>query len=425
MASILYRSFPGILLLLLPAGLRAQFKITAEVRPRFELRDGFKRPLEQDGKAAFFIEQRTRLYLEYKTDQLELVLVPQDVRFWGNTDQVYKEDPSLTNLQQAWAAYRFDERHKVAMGRMELNYDNARILGDLSWAQQSRSHDLVKYEFRQETFSLHLGAAFNQDSGVPEPGKLSGTDYVLNNYKTMQFLWLHKTAGKARVSLLFLNDGRQYAPDTVYFMQTAGLFAGLQAGPAAVSGEFYYQAGKNGSGRETGAMLASLSAAVKAGEAWTLGLGTDYLSGDKSATTRNEAFDPLYGTHHKFYGFMDYFYVGNGHGNRGLWDLYGKAGWKTGKKGGLDLQVHRFSAAADIPADDAGNHFKKNFGTEADLSFSYAVDKAFKIQGGYSRFFFTESLERVKGVSNPASGASWAWLMVTFKPVLLDHKEEK
>ncbi|MDZ7608893.1 MAG: hypothetical protein U5K79_25710 [Cyclobacteriaceae bacterium] len=33
--------------------------------------------------------------------------------------------------------------------------------------------------------------------------------------------------------------------------------------------------------------------------------------------TNDKSFNPLYGTNHKFYGYMDYFYVGNSHGQVG------------------------------------------------------------------------------------------------------------
>jgi len=44
----------------------AQFTLSAEVRPRAELRNGFKKPLESDMDAAFFVEQRTRLNTTFK-----------------------------------------------------------------------------------------------------------------------------------------------------------------------------------------------------------------------------------------------------------------------------------------------------------------------------------------------------------------------
>ncbi len=72
----------------------AQFTVTGEVRPRFEYRNGFKtlRP-ENDFTPASFIEQRTRVYFNYQKEKLKLHIALQDVRMWGNHNQIYKGDP--------------------------------------------------------------------------------------------------------------------------------------------------------------------------------------------------------------------------------------------------------------------------------------------------------------------------------------------
>ena len=171
----------------------SQFKLSGEIRPRAEYRDGFKTFSSDQTEAAFFVEQRTRLIADYQKDKLKFRLSLQDVRFWGGTSQIYKSDNALINFNEAWAQYDFGAGSSIKLGRQELDYDNARILGNLAWAQQSRSHDLVKYEYQGETgFKLHLGAAFNQEfvNAPAEPARLFGTFYSgVNNYKTMQFAW--------------------------------------------------------------------------------------------------------------------------------------------------------------------------------------------------------------------------------------------
>src|SRR5690606_22964299 len=126
-----YKSLIIVALLLGIAGsdeALAQFTLTGEVRPRAEYRHGFKRPLESGADPAFFVEQRTRLNSSFVSEKFDVLISLQDVRIWGATGQVYKADPGLQNLYEAWAAYKFDEKHSLAVGRMELDYDNARIL---------------------------------------------------------------------------------------------------------------------------------------------------------------------------------------------------------------------------------------------------------------------------------------------------------
>lgn len=413
-------SFIALSSLLIEA--QAQLKLGAEIRPRTEFRDGFKRPLSSSESPAFFTEQRSRFYISYSNEKMDLVLVPQDVRIWGNTDQAGKTDVSLTNFQQAWAAFKFNAEHRFLVGRMELDYDNARILGNLDWAQQGRSHDLFKYEYKGKKNQAHIGLAFNQDTNKSEPLKLSETYYKgLNNYKSLQFVWFHHDFKKLGISAIALNEGRQHAVDTSYFMQTTGLNTQASLGTLTLFGEGYYQTGKNSEGVSKNAFLASLQVAFKPVAAYKIELGNDYLTGDKQASKTNEAFDPLYGTHHKFYGYMDYFYVGNSHGNKGLNDLFLKLNWIK-KNWTVSLDGHHFSATTDI-SDRNGMSRSRYLGTELDWTFSYNLAESVNLKGGYSHMFYTSSMTIVKQVEDQNGSASWAWLMLTFKPTLFESRQ--
>jgi hypothetical protein len=60
-----------------------------------------------------------------------------------------------------------------------------------------------------------------------------------------------------------------------------------------------------------------------------LAAGYEYLSGNSyNKTDKVYAFEPFYGTNHKFNGFMDYFYVGNHINSVGLHDAWLKYGYK-------------------------------------------------------------------------------------------------
>ena len=123
-----------LFIILLNTQVLAQLTLSAEIIPRAELRNGFKKPLESSLDPAFFVEQRTRLNTKFTSEKFDVLISFQDVRIWGAVNQVYKTDPSLQNVYQAWAAYKINPKHAVAVGRMELNYDNVRILGNLDWA---------------------------------------------------------------------------------------------------------------------------------------------------------------------------------------------------------------------------------------------------------------------------------------------------
>ena len=58
-----------VVLFSIPQLSQAQFKLGAEIRPRAEFRNGFKTPKIEGAQPAFFIEQRSRLYFDYKTEK--------------------------------------------------------------------------------------------------------------------------------------------------------------------------------------------------------------------------------------------------------------------------------------------------------------------------------------------------------------------
>ena len=425
---------PMLMVLASAFAAQGQFTLSADVRPRAEFRNGFKRPLTKDDDAAFFVEQRTRLNTHFNAEKFELYISLQDVRVWGAATQVYKADPALSNVYAAWAAYRFNPKHSLAVGRMELDYDNVRILGNLDWAAQGRSHDLVKYEYKGTSFKLHAGAAFNQDASTPEPAKFRSTYYgVQNSYKTLQYAWLHKDWTNGGLSFLILNngasatktvDGLTYVDSTVNFSQTAGFYGTKKIGDIALEFDAYYQTGKNPAGKKLGAYMVGLNATFMKSKPHNINVGFDYLSGDKSATEKDEGFNPMYGTHHKFYGWMDYFYVGNAHKNKGLIDAFVKAKFKTGEKSSLLLHGHEFFAESPIVTND-NVEMSATLGTELDLVYVATLAPGVVLNVGYSQMFQTKSLEFIKDVSNSKGSASWAWAMISFKPTLFTTRTEE
>lgn len=409
-----------------------QLSLTGEIRPRTEFRNGFKTLLNKEESPAFFTEQRTRLNLNYREDRLEFKLSAQEVRIWGSVNQIYKTDPSLFNMYEAWGKYALTPHLGIQIGRQALDYDNARFLGDLDWAQQGRSHDavLLSYEDSLGT-KIHLGTGFNQN--IPfEPGKLSGTLYEnMDNYKTMQFLWFHKSYAASKFSFLLFNDGRQSPdPDQIFkkvnFRQTYGLIGQKQLGIINLEGEIYYQGGKDPLGQKTSAWLVSAALTLKT-TLTPLTMGLDYLSGSQAGAQTNRAFNPLYGTNHKFYGFMDHFYVGNNHGQAGstagLKDFFLKSTFKLTNKSNLLAHFHHFESAVPVyNGDSPGSRVSGSLGEELDLVFTTQLAKNISLNIGYSQMFSTKTSEILKGKSNSEGYQSWAWTMISFKPTLFQGK---
>lgn len=409
----------------------AQFNLGAEIRPRAEFRNGFKSPSEKNVPPAFFIEQRSRLYFNYATEKLILKITFQDVRIWGSVDQIYKADPNMQNVYEAWGQFNFNANFGVRAGRMELDYDGARFLGNLDWAAQARSHDALLFLWRNNNgLKLDVGLAYNQN-WRPEPSWLSQNFYdhsVTNNYKTMQFARFEKKSATGNLVALIHNDGRQVASDSsMAYRQTYALIADKKLGGVKLSSELYYQGGKNGNAQKVNAFLASLYATFTT-RITPLTIGGEYLSGTSNAAAadnKDNAFAPLYGTNHKFYGLMDYFYVGNPHDNRGLVDLNIKTAFRVSDKAKLMAQLHHFLSPVEIPDPaNTSQALTRSLGTEIDLVYLVQLHEAVKLHVGYSQMFATGSLEEIKGTVNASAMNNWAWLMVTFKPTLFETKKE-
>jgi hypothetical protein len=410
----------------------AQFKLGAEVRPRAEYLHGFRTLSDSTGQEpAVFVDQRTRLTFAYDHDKLKLFVSVQDIRTWGSTSQSNRVD-GFTSLNQAFADVRIYKGLSAKFGRQQIDYDDGRILGNLEWAQQGRSHDALVLKYEDSTLFVHAGAAYNQNA----PGFFGNGYTVAGNYKTMQYLWFHKDF-KHNIgwSVLFLNNGIQaFRTDSLgkpfdfalYFSQTAGTRVNYQGKMVSASGNFYYQFGKDSKGKDLSAFNASADVEVRPVKQFGITLGYETLSGTGQlnlSNVDNRSFTPYYGTNHKFNGYMDYFYVNNHINNVGLND-----GWlrlrKIGRFGAA-LDAHIFYTAAallnktELATTGAQVAMDPYLGLELDLKLNFKVNDWVALEGGYSHMFASKSMEMLKGGRADALN-NWAYLMVTVKPMLLN-----
>ncbi|MGR3811102.1 alginate export family protein [Jiulongibacter sp. NS-SX5] len=397
-----------------------QFTLSAEVRPRTEFRNGFKTPTSDGFEPAVFTEQRSRLYVDYKQDKYQLKLAFQDVRFWGQTGQIFKSEPGATFLSEAWGQLQLSPKVGIKAGRQIISYDNQRFLGGLEWAQQGRRHDALLFKINDAASKLKLdiGFAFNSDQDIAEPGFLqrpAANFYsVGGNYKTMQYAWLHKDFEAGAFSLLALNDGRQNADSTMSFKQTFGFIGSKNVGKVKLAADVYYQTGEL-SKRKVNALLAGVNATFKT-KATPITIGYEYISGkdDSDASSTITNFSPDFGTNHAHNGFMDYFFVGPANGNVGVQDIYLKTKFKLGK-GALLAHAHEFLTGSE-QLTESGGVIEKAMGTEIDLVYVQKIGKDVTLNLGFSQLFGTETLTTLRPGNSKSN--NWAWAMITFKPTL-------
>ena len=433
--------------LLLPSNLRAQeaneeneentetkgnneFYIDTKLNTRWELRmGGFdpKKEEEQAGRAHFIMGQY-RLNLGYKRDDwLEIRLSPQFSGVWGQAG-------GTLSLSEGWLCMKHKSGIFGKIGRQVFEYDDERILGYDDWTMTAPTHDALKLGYEGHGHKVHVLIAYNQN---PENIDAGTTIYTggLQPYKTMQTLWYHYETPKSLFgfSVIGMNIGvqsqRDDEPNKTFYQQLFGTYVKINPSIVSMEGSFYYHLGKEEHGMKLNAFMGSAKVKVTPSEIYNLYAGYDYLSGDNFPITVNgglgliyhkeaKGFTPLFGSHHEFYGAMDFFYM-NSYVNNfspGLQNLY--VGGNVSPVNGLKINAayHFYAISADLSYGRNGK-LKKPLGHEVELNIGYTFAKFVTVSAGYTFMYGTETMEILQRVSEKRQ-LHWAWAMLTVNPTI-------
>jgi hypothetical protein len=287
-------------------------------------------------------------------------------------------------------------------------------------------------------------AGLSAKNGSPAFANPPSTNSATQDYKALEYLYVAKKFNKTKISGLFLIDqfgknildsvrnvsgadvgyvyGRRFNQQGVNTRFTTGLLVNPVFGDqnqVAVTGGYYYQGGHDRDGLDLSAYMFTASITYKSSSFGFTG-GWDYLSGNDaySASKTNHRFDPLYGTPHKFWGLMDYFYAASGSPAGGLNNPYLKVKYYSrNKRFGTELANHYFFLANDQKAAD-GTAISKYLGTEFDLTNSYLLNKFTTVDLGLSAMAATHSMEYAKNITPGTSKLHplWAYLQFNIKP---------
>lgn len=424
----------GLILLSVPAMSQKndqenQLIMNLQLRPRAEYRNGALNPRSANDEAASFINNRTRLSLSYMSNGLSMGLSIQNAGVWGQDAQVSRA--ANINVYEAWAQLTNSSGYFLKAGRQVLAYDDERILGALDWNTAGRSHDGLKTGFENNEHKLHLILAYNQNA----ENIIGGSYYSAGAqpYKTMQTLWYQFTGSDTfKPSFVLMNLGIENGNSTfrrseLIYMQTLGThIVGKPSKLTGINLSAYYQTGKAKTGETISAWMMALQGNWQLSSQLTLTAGSDFLSGEENVNnnTTYNAFNPLYGTHHKFYGAMDYFFASSfaGNLNPGLWDNYLGIGLKPSKKISLSAVYHYFAITSDIN-NNSGTEplLKRGLGSEIDFQVDWNIRTDVRLSGGYSTMLGTASMDRVKG-GDHTTWQDWGWISINFNPRILSHK---
>ncbi len=414
----------------------SQIKISAEIRPRMEYRHGFKSLATTDMDNAIFIDQRSRLNFDYKQNRIQTKIVLQDVRTWGSQSQLVNNEDFGASIHEAWGLVKLNDNWGFKFGRQELVYDDHRILGNVGWAQQARSHDAAIMQYRKNKLKIDFGGAYNQNKP-----QLNTTNYtVAKSYKTMQYVWgNYKTDVGITASALLLGVGQQ-----VNFINqqgnndfqdnytlTAGTFIKYKKEKFGAFLSAYYQMGSSSTWPAVDVAAHDLSAGVsyQINDPFKVSAGFEILSGNDevNGNTTQNAFNPYFGTNHKFNGVMDYFYVGNHIGSVGLNDIWLRVDYKH-KKFTVGAAGHMFMANGSVLNDDklasdgVAEAMNSNLGTEIDVFGGFKLVPGAMCKFGYSQMFGTDSMVALRGGGDINEISNWGYVMIILKPTLFEQK---
>jgi hypothetical protein len=301
------------------------------------------------------------------------------------------------------------------------------------------------------------GSAVNNStkSGTPVWMNPPTTNGGNQDYKSFTSLYVSKKFNQTKFSALFFNDnfgkykidssgndaigyvyGRRFASagatDSFDYTgtnhrYTYGLMINKTIGNAsgfgkiAIQAAYYAQSGKNRDGvKMNDAYHYTIAATYQKGKI-SVTPGYDVLSGNDATTVQDEKFDPLYGTPHRHWGYMDYFYVGTGSPAGGLRNPYLKLKY-TGNTLSAGVDYHLFSIDKDMKKAD-GSFIDKKLGNEIDFLINYSMNKFTNIELGYSLMNAKNSLAFAKGQATTDAAAdryrktgTWFYAMIRFTP---------
>ena len=382
-------------------------------------------------------------YFGVKIGRQELLY--DDSRMLGNLDwlqQARRHDAVVFKLvEKGWqldAGFAFNQ-NTDAFNYNGTYYTPANVMPYI------KDNNGVLYSTPTGFIPLTVGGTstgISSKAGAPALQNAASTNGLYQDYKSFQYLYLAKNIYKTRVSgLFFVDQFGKYVLDSVNTIADGKIYgrrfnqkgtnARITTGAMATSSlnkslsltaAFYYQFGKDRDALKVSAYTSSVAMTYAPGKfAYTA--GWDYLSGNDAFSTSatSHRFDPLYGTPHKFWGLMDYFYAGTGSPAGGLSNVYAKAKYVSrNKRFNAALDYHYFALAND-QKDITGSAIDKYLGSEIDLVTNYALNKVTNVEWGFAYMIASNSMEYAKGATPGSTNlyAVWSYLSLIVKPEFL------
>lgn len=399
-------------------------KIDLEFRPRAEFRYGYQQLRADSSNPAYFTTNRSRINLTYTQYHFKFHTSFQDVRVFGQDGQTSKT--GSLSVFEAYVDGYLNDNWFVRIGRQAVELDNKRIFSKANWDQWSRAHDGFNLVFNNKKILSEAMVFFNQ-TGSPT----FGTNFSPTTFSNYKFLGLHhlKVKLSENLSLLTINayDGYQSKTDAevLYMRGTSGGRLTFSKNKLSLTASGYYQYGQLQSGQDINAYYFQPEIKITTKKI-TTSLGLEYVSGDDatSTSTVSNSFVPLYGVNHSFMGHLDYFTSFPNHvKGGGLINPYLFLSYKLNEKLSLNADFHAFMLQNKV-VDKKGNVIDNYLGFENDLFIRYKINEFTTLDYEIAYMLPNSSMEIVKG-GNSKLIPVWSYLMLTFKPQILNQNIKK
>ncbi len=344
---------------------------------------------------------RTRLGVRARVGgNVRLMAELQDSRAFGEEASTTDGSANALDMHQGWlelyGRYAFSDL-ALRVGRQEIVLGNERLMGAVGWSNTGRSFDGARVDVRRAgATDGWRGMAFaatvqerGRRHGTLAPGVTSEADHLLAGIfatdGAIEGMVVHDRAARYR-SWADVDRTTGYVRfRTAPMPMLGGVHLDLE-GSYQIGDQVPLLAdGTLGGPQDVRAWFAG-GRLVRpgSGRVPTLTLGADWLSGDDDpADGTYRAFNTLYATNHKWYGFMDLFLdpAANTR-DRGLVDAVLGASLPVSPIATLRADVHGFWTAADGP----GPGGERWLGWELDLTMPVRVNATSGLELGYSLF---------------------------------------
>ncbi|MDH4043146.1 MAG: alginate export family protein [Gemmatimonadota bacterium] len=295
----------------------------------------------------------------------------QDARAWGTeTNTLTDASADRLDLHQGYAEIGTVDRVLGRLGRQEIALGDERLVGAVGWANTGQAFDGARMLGRaggvdwnvfwmnvaERDSLLATGPNPQLNQGVGDDGWLIG-GFASRKFSgaTAEFTVL--VVRKAVTEESYTTNFRLHGAAGAFLYEGAGAY---QFGPSRSA---YFASGKVGLGVGQGSLAAQV----------------DYLSGDDDPTAGDvKAFNTLYATNHKFYGYMDYFLNLPGQLDQaGLMDAMLRGSLTLSSKTRVRADLHHFRLARERAN-------ARGLGTEIDLvgNWTMAQYAGLEIGGG-------------------------------------------